>query len=122
MKKFQSGKAKSDQVHSQGLPGDDGFLKVSTLKRTLFFLSLVANPPKNKPDISITLQEMAHDLLEELAIEVNNCIQMQAILYALTDKIGAAHIAEILNGTPDEIERGRRVDASRPTPDKGQGL
>jgi hypothetical protein len=65
---------------------------------------------------------MAHDLLEELAIEVNNCIQMQAILYALTDKIGAAQIAEILNGTPDEIERGRRVDASRPTPGNGQGL
>lgn len=107
MKKSSRGKTKASKATSQRLPGDDGFLKVSTLKRTLFFLSLVSNLPKDGPGLTPSLREMAHDLFTELAVEMRNCMQMRTIINILTDKLGVTTIADLLQEMPeDSFERG----------------
>ena len=102
MKKSKREKTKASQATSQRLPGDDGFLKVSTLKRTLFFLSLVSNLPKDGPGLTPSLQEMAHDLFTELAVEINNCMQMRTIINILSDKLGVGTIADLLQEMPED--------------------
>lgn len=102
MKKSKPGKAKASQSTRQRLPDDDGFLKVSTLKRTLFVLSLVSSLPKDGPGLTPTLQEMAHDLFTELAVEMRNCMQMRTIINILTDKLGVGTIADLLQEMPED--------------------
>ena len=94
-----------DQADEQ----DDGMLKVTVLRKTLFFLALVSDPQREAPALSGPLQEMARDLFGELAIEINNCISMRSVLLTLTEVLGAAEVMEILGGSPDDINRIRSL-------------
>lgn len=87
-----------DQADEQ----DDGMLKVTVLRKTLFFLALVSDPQRGAPALSGPMQKMAQDLFGELAIEIDNCINIRSILRTLTEVLGADEVLAILGGSPEE--------------------
>lgn len=83
---------------------DDSMLKVTTLKKTLFFIALVSDPPKKGAPLSVPIRESAQELCRELAVEINNCIHMRSVLRALITSLGENRVLELLDDSPVVLE------------------
>jgi ribonuclease HI len=83
---------------------DDSMLKVTTLKKTLFFLALLSDPPQRGPALSAPLQAFAQELSQELAVEINNCLHMRSVLHALIEALGENRVLALLDDSPVVIE------------------
>jgi hypothetical protein len=70
-------------------------LRVSVLDKTLFFLLLVADPPKFGHSQQF-LKEFAGPLVSELSSQRNNAVMMRSVLKALIGRLGIRTVAEHL--------------------------